>query len=82
VYISSESDPDHFPRDTRASAHCSDGQEITDKGHETDDETNSRDGRREHQTDVNTPTDSIELKELKRRMDDHGKVDTAYFSYA
>jgi hypothetical protein len=82
VYVSSESDPDHFPRDTRASAHCGDRQEITDKGHETDDETNARDGRREHQTDVNTPTDSIELKELKRSIDDHGKVDTAYFSYA
>jgi hypothetical protein len=82
VYVSSESDFDHFPRDTRASAHGSDGQEITDEGHETDGETNARDGRHEHQTDVNIPTDSIELKELKRSMDDHGKVDTAYFFYA
>jgi hypothetical protein len=79
VYVSSESDSDHLPRDTRASAHCSDGQEITDNGHEADDETNARDGRHEHQTDVNAPTDSIKLKELKRSMDDHGKVYTAYF---
>jgi hypothetical protein len=79
VYISSESDTDHFPRDTRASAHSSDGQEITDEGHEADDETNALGGSHEHQTDVNTPTDSIELKELKRSMDDHGKVYTAYF---
>jgi hypothetical protein len=82
VYISSESDFDHFPRDTRASAHRSDRQEIADEGHEADDETNARDGRHEHQTDVNTPTDSIKLKVLKRSMDDHGKVDTAYFFYA
>ena len=80
MYISSESDSDHFPRDTRTSVHCSDGQD-TDKGHEADDETNVRGGRHEHQTDVNIPTDSIELKELKRSMDDHGNVDTAYFFY-
>lgn len=79
MYISSESDSGHLPRDTRASAHCRDGQEITDEGHGADDETNARSGRREHQTDVNTPTDSIALKELKRSMDDHGKVDSAYF---
>jgi len=81
VYVSSESDFDHFPRDTRASVHCSDGQEITDEGQEADDETNARDGTRYHQTDVNTPgrTDSIQLKELNRSMDDHGKVDTAFF---
>jgi len=83
VYVSSESDSDHFPRDTRAPgpAHCGDGQEIADKGHEADDETNARDGRHEHQTSVNAPTDSIELKELKRSMEDHDKVDSAYFFY-
>ncbi|KAF8493377.1 SPX domain-containing protein [Russula emetica] len=77
VYVSSESDSDHLPRDTRASAHCSDGQKITDEGHEADDETNAHDGRHEHQTDVNAPTDSIELNELKRSMDDHSKVTTS-----
>jgi len=81
VYVSSESDSDHFPRDTRASAHGSDGQKITDEGHEADDETNTPGERRaDHQPDVNTPTDSIEFKELKR-MDDHGKVDSAYFFF-
>ena len=78
MYISSESDTDRFPRDTRAPAHSSDGQEIIDEGQEADEETNSRDGRHGHQIDVNTPTDSIELKELEN---DHGKVDTAYFFY-
>jgi hypothetical protein len=81
VYVSSESDSGHLPRDTRASAHCRDGQELTDEGHKADDETNARSGRREHQTDVNTPTDSIAFKELKRSMDDHGKVDSAYFLF-
>lgn len=81
MYVSSESDSGHPPRDTRASAHCRDGQEITDEGHGADDETNARSGRREHQTDVNTPADSIALKELKRSMDDHGKVDSAYFFF-
>lgn len=79
MYISSESDADLFPRDTRASGHSSDGQDITDEGHRADDETNARDGRREQQPDVNAPTDSIELDELKRGMDDHGKVDIAPF---
>lgn len=79
MYISSESDADHFPRDTRALAHCSDGQEMADEGHEVDDETKAHDGRLEHQTDVNNPTDSVKLKELKRSVEDDGKVDTAYF---
>jgi hypothetical protein len=82
VYVSSESDSDHISRDTQASAHRSDGQEITDEGHETDDETNARDGRHEYQTSVKAPTDSIKLKELKKSMDDHGKVDMTYFFYA
>ena len=81
MYVSSESDSDHLPRDTQASAHWSDGQDITDEGHEADDETNARDGRHEHQPDVNAPTGSIELKELKRSVDDHGKVDTAWFFF-
>lgn len=80
LFISSESDFDHFPRDTRASAHPSDGH--TDEDHEADDETNARDGGHKHQIDVNTPTASIELKELKRSIDDHGKVGMMSFFYA
>ena len=77
MHISSESDFDPFPGASLASAHRSDGQEITDEGHEADDETNTR---REQQTDVNTRVDPIELKELKRRADGHNKVDTTHFS--
>ena len=80
MHISSESDFDPFPGASLASAHRSDGQEITDEGHEADDETNTRRGRPEQQTDVNTRVDPIELKELKRRAEGHNKVDTTYFS--
>jgi hypothetical protein len=73
VYISS-SDSDHFQRDTRAFTHRSDGQEITDEGHEADDETNAPGGTREHQPGADTHTDSTELNVLKRSTDDHGKV--------
>jgi len=79
VYVSSESDSDHFLGDSRASARHNDGQEIADGGHEADDEANARNERHEHQTDVNVYTDSIEFKELKRSTEDHGKVDMAYF---
>ncbi len=55
--------------------HRSDGQEITDEGHEADGETNARNGRHGRPTDVNSRADSIELMELKRRVDAHSKVD-------
>jgi hypothetical protein len=79
VYLSSESDSDPFPRASRASAHRSDGREVTDEGHEADDETNTRGGRHEQQTDVNARADPIELKELKRSTDGPSRVDATYF---
>jgi hypothetical protein len=79
VYVSSESDSDHCLGDSRASARRNDRQVIADGGHEANDEANACNERHEHQTDVNTYTDSIEFKELKRSTGDHGKVDMAYF---
>ena len=79
MYLSSESDSDPFPGASRASARRSDGREVTDEGHEADDETNTRGGRHEQQTDVNARAEPIELKELKRRTDGPSRVHTAYF---
>lgn len=78
MYISSESDSDHLPRASRASSHGSDEQDITDEGHEADDETNAR-LTHEQQIDMDIHADSIELRELKRSTDAHSKVDAAYF---
>ena len=82
MHLSSESDFAPFPGSSLAPAHRSDGQEITDEGHEADDETNTRRGRLRQleQTDVHTRVDPIELKELNRRADDHNKVDTTHLS--
>lgn len=76
--LSSESESDPLARVSLASAHRNE-QDITDEGHEADDETNACSGRQEQQTDLDTRADSIGLNELKRRMDGPSKVDTAYF---
>jgi hypothetical protein len=79
VNLLSESESDPFARVSPASAHRSDEQDITDEGHEADDETNAYSGRHEQQTDLDTRADPIELKEIKRRMDGPSKVDTVCF---
>lgn len=73
---SSESDPDPSPSGSGATAHVSDEQEIADEGHDADDETNIHSERR-RQTAADGRDDQIELRELKRTEDHHGRVDIA-----
>jgi hypothetical protein len=79
VNLSSESESDPLAKVSLASAHRNDEQDITDEGHEADDETNACSGRQVQQTDLDTCADPIELNELKRRKDGPSKVSTAYF---
>jgi hypothetical protein len=76
VNVSSESELDIFPRESGASAHRSDGEEIVDEGHKADNETSIHSGRHTQQTVVDARDGEIELKELNRG---HSKVDTVFF---
>jgi len=70
---SPESDPDNFPSVSGTSAHHVDGQENAEEGHEADDEGNTRRGKPEQRT-VAHP--------LKKRDDDHSKVEIPHLFYS
>lgn len=79
INVSSESELDIFPRESGASAHGSDGEEIVDEGHDADNETSILSGRPTQQTVVDARDGEIEFKELNHG---HSKVDTVcFFSY-
>ncbi len=78
INVSSESELDIFPRESGASAHRSDGEEIVDEGHEADNETSIHSGRHAQQTVVDARDGEIEFKELNHG---HSKVDTVCFFF-
>jgi hypothetical protein len=81
--VSSESEPDAFSNKAGPSTRPTDGQAIVDEGHEADDETNMQGERQKRQRVVDTRDDHIKPtgKELKRKGDASGKVDTAYLFF-